>query len=367
MTLQKGATATLTSTVTPDNASNPSVRWSSSNESVATVDAHGVVTAVSGGEAKITVTTADGGYQASCDVKVEVPLQQISLNGSSLSLKVGEESQLQVTYTPTDTTVDQTVAWSSSHTSVATVDTSGKVKAVAPGQAVITAKVGSCTASATITVQAPPAQDTSNTDTGNNSGTNSGTNTGSNSGTNSGTNTNSNSGTAAESNTEQTGSVPQQTGWVNTDGTWCYLNPEGEKATGWLNDGDTWYYMDSAGSMTTGWICDGGTWYYMNGSGAMATGWVCDGGTWYYMNGSGAMATGWVNDGGTWYYMNGSGAMATGWVNDGGTWYYMKSSGAMARGWLYTGGHWYYLYDSGAMAVNTRIGRYRIGADGVCK
>lgn len=68
-TVEVGSTTTLTETFTPSNATNKSVTWSTSNSSVATVSG-GVVTGVSAGSARITVTTADGGYTAYCDVTV---------------------------------------------------------------------------------------------------------------------------------------------------------------------------------------------------------------------------------------------------------------------------------------------------------
>ena len=73
VTIKQGATATLTATVAPSNADDPSVTWSSDNQSVATVD-NGIVTAVAPGTANITVTTVDGGFTATCAVKVK-PLQ----------------------------------------------------------------------------------------------------------------------------------------------------------------------------------------------------------------------------------------------------------------------------------------------------
>ena len=68
-TLLVGWTETLTATVAPENATNKDIVWSSSDESVATVE-NGVVTAVAKGTADITVTTADGNHQATCKVKV---------------------------------------------------------------------------------------------------------------------------------------------------------------------------------------------------------------------------------------------------------------------------------------------------------
>ncbi len=73
VTIKQGATATLTATVSPSNADDPSITWSSDNTSVATV-VNGVVTAVAAGTANITVTTVDGGFTATCAVNVK-PLQ----------------------------------------------------------------------------------------------------------------------------------------------------------------------------------------------------------------------------------------------------------------------------------------------------
>jgi WD40 repeat protein len=70
-TIMTGNTETLTAIVSPTNAVNKAVAWSSNNTSVATVDSDGVVTAVSPGTAIVTVTTVDGGKTATCTVYVE--------------------------------------------------------------------------------------------------------------------------------------------------------------------------------------------------------------------------------------------------------------------------------------------------------
>lgn len=68
-TMVEGKTAALTATVSPSDATDQTVSWTTSNASVATVE-DGVVTAVGAGTATITATTADGGYTASCDITV---------------------------------------------------------------------------------------------------------------------------------------------------------------------------------------------------------------------------------------------------------------------------------------------------------
>ena len=83
MTL-KGQTASLTATVTPDNAANKNITWSSSDSSIATVNASGTVTAIANGTADITATAADGsGVSAKCSVTVRVPnnVRNITLDG----------------------------------------------------------------------------------------------------------------------------------------------------------------------------------------------------------------------------------------------------------------------------------------------
>ena len=72
-TIVVGETSTLTATVAPSNATNKTVSWSSSNTNVATVS-NGVVTAIAAGSATITVTTADGGFTATCNITASTPL-----------------------------------------------------------------------------------------------------------------------------------------------------------------------------------------------------------------------------------------------------------------------------------------------------
>lgn len=80
--LAVGENATLSAAITPENATDKNVTWSSDNETVATVDANGVVTAAAPGSATITVTTADGGKTATCAVTVSAQPQPAPSGGS---------------------------------------------------------------------------------------------------------------------------------------------------------------------------------------------------------------------------------------------------------------------------------------------
>jgi predicted outer membrane repeat protein len=150
-----GSTGTLVATVEPDFATDKSVTWSSSNESIATV-ADGVVTAVSDGTATITVTTVNGGFTATCNVTVYTPVTGVSLNEEAITLEVSETFTLVATITPAGAT-DQTVGWVSGNQSVATVNNSGLVTAVSAGTATISVVTvdGSFIATCDVTVIEP--------------------------------------------------------------------------------------------------------------------------------------------------------------------------------------------------------------------
>lgn len=154
LALYTGQSETLTATVTPNDATNPNVTWSSDRSDVATVD-NGVVTAVGEGTAIITVTTADGGKTATCAVTVTaatVPVTGVSLNKTSTSLYVGGSETLTATVQPGNAS-NQTVTWSTSDASVATVE-NGVVRATGRGTATITVTTvdGGFTADCTVTV-----------------------------------------------------------------------------------------------------------------------------------------------------------------------------------------------------------------------
>ena len=153
-TLVEGGTLTLAATVTPDDATDKTVTWSSSNTSVAIVDANGLVVALTDGTAIITATASN--MSAVCVVTVEkknIAVSGITLSQSTATLVEGETLTLTATITPNDAT-DKTVAWTTSDAAVATVDSNGVVSAVAEGSAAIIATAGGKTAVCVVTVKA---------------------------------------------------------------------------------------------------------------------------------------------------------------------------------------------------------------------
>jgi uncharacterized repeat protein (TIGR02543 family) len=159
ISLNGGYLETLTATVSPSNATNKNVSWTTSNSSVATVS-NGTVTAKSPGTATITVATADGNKTATCTVTVAsavVPVSGVSLNNTSLSLAVGGSGTLTATVSPGDAT-NKNVSWTTSNSDVATVS-GGTVTAKSVGTATITVATvdGNKTATCAVTVTAATA------------------------------------------------------------------------------------------------------------------------------------------------------------------------------------------------------------------
>ncbi len=163
ISLTVGNTSRLFADVLPYCADNIDVTWSSSAPAIATVSDSGVVTAVSGGTAVITVTTKDGGFTARCTVEVTspsvpavVPVTSVSLNKNNLSLMTGDTAQLSAAVLPENAT-NPAVTWASSDSAVASVSDSGFVTAVSGGTAVITVTTedGAFTARCTVEVTSP--------------------------------------------------------------------------------------------------------------------------------------------------------------------------------------------------------------------
>jgi uncharacterized protein YjdB len=147
-----GLSKQLEATISPANATNRGLSWSS-NSANASVSSTGLVTAQALGSATITVTTADGSFTASCAVTViPVPVTGVTLDKSSLALTAGQSGTLSATIAPLNA-ANQAVSWSSSATSIAAIS-EGTVLGLAAGTATITATTadGSFTASCLVTV-----------------------------------------------------------------------------------------------------------------------------------------------------------------------------------------------------------------------
>lgn len=140
MGLFVGGSGKIRYSVLPSNATNTNVTFKSLNEKVATVDANGVVTGVSEGNADIVITTEEGGFEAKCAVRVDgIDARGIERVGDkTVTMGLNQTRQLQVKITPSDTT-NKNVQWTSSNNSVATVDSNGVVISKNSGSTIITA------------------------------------------------------------------------------------------------------------------------------------------------------------------------------------------------------------------------------------
>ena len=110
------------------------IEWTSSDESVATVDATGMVVAVSAGEADITASVTDSEMSAVCKVTVKVAAKDITVpDNLDVKLNDGNEATVEATVSPADAT-DVKVSYASTDEAVATVDKDGKVQILQPGE-----------------------------------------------------------------------------------------------------------------------------------------------------------------------------------------------------------------------------------------
>ena len=151
-------TQNLTATITPADATNKKVSWTSSNSDVATVDGNGKITAIKEGSATINVVTDDGAKTASCSVTVitnKVAVTGVTIDPESISILEGSSEQLTAEVKP-ENADNKKVSWSSDKTDIATVDNEGNVKGVSVGKAKITVTTedGEKTATCTVNVTA---------------------------------------------------------------------------------------------------------------------------------------------------------------------------------------------------------------------
>ena len=133
-----GSQSKINYTIFPANSTDTIFTFSSSSPSVATVQAGGLITGVKLGSTKIIIANSASGVSATCVVNV-LPLKATSLliSESTIAMNVGQKDTLTATFEPANA-VSQTLVWSSSNTTVATVDAKGVVAAINAGNAVIT-------------------------------------------------------------------------------------------------------------------------------------------------------------------------------------------------------------------------------------
>lgn len=147
--LTAGDSHTFSVTVLPDNASDKSLAWNTSNPSVIVVD-NGVATALAPGTAKI-IATSKSGISAECDITVkECPATSIELNPNEISIKIGESYELDTKILPSAASCNA-VSWTSSEPNVATVS-NGKIAALKNGTTIITAQTGNVSAECKVVV-----------------------------------------------------------------------------------------------------------------------------------------------------------------------------------------------------------------------
>lgn len=152
-TIYVGDTLSLTTQITPAEAADDKLTWSSNRTDIATVDANGKVTAKAAGTVSITVKTSNN-KTATCTITVkDIEATGVTVNPTTATLEVGKTQTVTAKVAPDK--ADQSVTWTSSNTSVAAVDAKGVITAKAVGTATITAKTtNGKTATVTVTVKA---------------------------------------------------------------------------------------------------------------------------------------------------------------------------------------------------------------------
>ena len=158
--LMVGESLQIEATVQPETITNVKFAWESRNTNVATVSESGLVTAVAPGECVITVSfqcpigEEIKTVSSDCLIRVERPVESVVLNPDNSVLEVGESLPIVATVLPEDV-IDKTVVWTSSNTTVATVDENGVVTALAPGECVIMASCANVMGTCQIRVKDP--------------------------------------------------------------------------------------------------------------------------------------------------------------------------------------------------------------------
>lgn len=141
-TITIGEKFQLNAVLEPENVTNKTISWTSTNPNIATVNADGIVQALAEGTTQIIATTTDGSnLSAICNITIEkqlISITNIQISPSTARIAVGKSVQLNAILTPVDAT-STNVLWSSTNSSVATVSQDGEVTAIAVGDAIIIA------------------------------------------------------------------------------------------------------------------------------------------------------------------------------------------------------------------------------------
>ena len=135
LNMVKGELYTVTTTIDPADATDPTLTWTSQNQSVATVQG-GVITAVGVGTTSVIVSGGDAEPVAIL-VNVRNRLESIAFEQEEYTLKMGDTKPLSVIFTPSED-VNTNLSWSSSNENIVTVDEQGNITGVAEGMAMIT-------------------------------------------------------------------------------------------------------------------------------------------------------------------------------------------------------------------------------------
>lgn len=150
LTVNVGNASAVSCTVLPEDATDKTVNWSSSNNAVATVNNVGVITAVSAGTC--TITASSGDVTATVTITVKKPVEQVVLNKSDVTIKEEETFTFTCTVVPNDAS-EKNVIWTSSDSSIATVNANGTITGVKAGTCTITVSADGKSAVANITVK----------------------------------------------------------------------------------------------------------------------------------------------------------------------------------------------------------------------
>ena len=370
-------TVTLTSTVSPADATDRTVDWTVADPDIVSVQ-DGQVTAHK--EGSTVVTASAGGKSASCTVTVsapssDIPVESVVLSETSLTVEVGETVQLTAEVYPEDAT-NRVLTWSVERRGVAAVQDGWVTGLRAGATTKVYAIAGDQFAECVIEVVEPakpvlPEEkpDKEEEDTG---------------------------GQPEKEDGNQTEEIPSDLpsvpelpegdgnfyggmdffrpasvpdGWKDSGGGTVYYR-DGVRATGWQEVGGETYFFDEKGLLQTGWIEQPEGWYYAGETGAQRLGWQKVGNAWYYLDAeTGRMLDGGLAeiDGETYYFYDWGGMANSWWMETEEGWYFFDGSGAMKKsGWVLWKEKYYYLTDSGKMAVDTRTpDGYVVDAEGV--